>query len=71
MHKSDIRNILVLVLVALPPLSVAFILKQSCSQLQNAHGLCWLYLQKPIWAANLLWTFHVDITFYLISLAQV
>lgn len=68
--RNQYTNLLLLLLVALPPVCVVTLLNRAC-QSSEAAGLCWLHLHRPVLMINLLWLLHVDVTFYFISLAQV
>jgi hypothetical protein len=74
MTASDTQNFVLLVLVAVPPLCSVWLLR-SASLGANASTVLGAaaaaYKDSPALLLNLLWLFHVDVTFYFISLAQV
>jgi hypothetical protein len=68
-------NILIIVLVAIPPLCTTYMLRAGAmSKLDSSRGvwnaLCRMYMDNPIVLINLLFLVHVDITFYMVSLSQ-
>jgi hypothetical protein len=72
MERFNLMNLVLLVLVALPPLCMTYVLRSQCSAKgASLSYVCGLYMLHPGWTMNILWTLHVDITFYVISLFQV
>lgn len=74
-RATDGLNAALVALVAVPPLCSQYLAQHYCAvadgQPELLQSLCTLYLEQPLAAVNLLFAVHVDLTFYLISLAQV
>lgn len=59
------------ILVAVPPICTTYALKTLCASGWEGSRACGLYLQQPVLLVNILFGVHIDLTLYLISLAQV
>ena len=74
-RTHSFTNAALLLLVALPPICSVYVLKHAHGTHAQSNtyqaSLGALYAQEPILVINALWAIHVDLTFYVISLAQV
>jgi hypothetical protein len=70
-YNSSKYNAIVMLLVAVPPICTSYMLRHACSFKPLNYWPCSVYFTQPVLMLNIFWFFHVDITFYVISLMQV
>eukprot|EP00892_Ulva_mutabilis_P000224 jgi/Ulvmu1/10201/UM060_0001.1 len=68
--RRSYANWALILVVGLPPFCTGYILSHFCPRSIDIFYVCDLYVRFPLLCINILWMLHVDITFYVISLAQ-